>query len=340
MPPVASPLFDGGRTACEWSTIALTGADTAADTARTQRTHLRSAGAVGRMEPHGPRLLHELQRDLPTLSPKLRSVARFCLQHASTLHHHRIKDVAEACGTIPASVVRLAQRFGLTGFQELKLAFLEGTGRETVAMSRPQDQWLHPECRAALQDIENSALGLASLKELVVRPEFLHAAHSLRSALHICFDWAGEEDRTIARFLQAGMRAAGCQRGDAKHPDALCDGAWLVQVAVWNDVTAGSSGPVTAGFGPRVLRLARGRMDRCATRTDDGVVIRVGTDARRMLNALALCEALAAAVKPGPVAATEHRFPSYSCARTMQDEPDSTAQSPQRNSHVPMDHYS
>jgi hypothetical protein len=238
------------------------------------------------------------------------------------LHHHRIKDVAEACGTIPASVVRLAQRFGLTGFQELKLAFLEGMERETVSVSGPQDQWLHPECRAALQDIEDSALGLASLKGLVSRPEFLHAVHSLRSALHIRFDWAGDADRTIATHLQARMRAVGCHQVEPKNLDAVCDGEWLVQVAVWNDVTPGSSGRVMAGFGPRVLRLVRGRMDRFASRTDEGVVIRVGTNARRMLNALALCEALATAVKPG------------TCPRDRTPAP---LHPQQRNSHVRMD---
>lgn len=276
--------------------MALTGGDTA----RTPRAPLRSARAAGQEKAHGARLLHELQRELPTLSPKLQSVAQFCLQHASTLHQCRIQDVADACGTIPASVVRLAQRFGLKGFQELKLAFLEGIERETVTrVPEPRERWLHPECMAALQDIDDSALGLVRLKAQIVTPEFVDALHSLRSARHIRFDWAGGQDRTIAMFLQGRMRSLGCRQVDAKSPGAGSDGAWLVQVAVWNDATPSPRGLAMADFGPRVLRLARGCTSRCPTRSDRGVVIRVGTDARRLLNALALCEALATAVKPG-----------------------------------------
>lgn len=247
----------------------------------------------------GPGLLHRLQHELPTLSPKLQSVALFCIEHASTLHRYRVKDVSDACGTIPASVVRLAQRFGLKGFQEMKISFLDRTGREAVAISEEQNQALHPDCLAALHDIEESALGLASLKGLALTPEFHHAVHSLRSARHIRFDWAGDEDRAIALHLQARMRAAGCQQADAKNLDAVSAGGWLVQVAVWNELTPESRGLGIADFGPRVLRLVRGRMNRFATCTHEGIEIRLGTDARRLLNALALCEAIAAAVKPG-----------------------------------------
>lgn len=36
-----------------------------------------------------------------------------------------IQEVAAASQTIPAAVVRLAQRYGLKGFRELKLAFCD-----------------------------------------------------------------------------------------------------------------------------------------------------------------------------------------------------------------------
>ncbi len=250
----------------------------------------------------GTGLLHQLQRDLPALSPKLQSVALFCIQHASTLHRYRVKDVAEACGTIPASVVRLAQRFGLKGFQEMKVSFLDRSDRETVSIAtsiaETPPPWLDPECLAALQDIEDSALGLASLKGLALTPEFHYAVHSLRTAAHIRFDWAGDEDRIIALHLQSRMRAAGCRQVETQYLDAVSESGWLVQVAVWNDLTPDSKGLGIAACGPHVLRLVRGRMNRFASRTHEGVDIRVGTDARRMLNALALCEALATAVKP------------------------------------------
>lgn len=266
--------------------------------------------------PPGASLLHELQRDLPLLSPKLRSVARFCLQHASTLHHYRIQEVAEASGTIPASVVRLAQRFGLTGFQEMKLAFLDRVEPHVdVTLPAPEPR-LPPECLAASQDIDDSALGLASLKGFARRPEFVEVVQSLRSATRIHFDWTSAEDRLIAQHLQARLRSVGCRQVDTgtQNRDVVSGGEWLVQVAVWHDAPPCPSWFVTEDFGPRILRLARGDMHRSARNPHEGVVIRVGTDARRMLNAFALCEALVTAVKP-----------------------DHLSHPPSRNTHAPMD---
>ncbi|MEX8519690.1 MAG: MurR/RpiR family transcriptional regulator [Leptothrix sp. (in: b-proteobacteria)] len=271
-----------------------------------QHSPLRTAGTTARSADSEPRLLHALQRDLPTLSPKLKCVAQFCIQHAATLHHYRVQDVAEACGTIPASVVRVAQKFGLKGFQELKIALLDRIGSESITLPDPQEQLPEPECIAARQDIDDSLLGLSSLKGLVSQPEFLHAVHSLRSAMHIRFEWNSEADRMIATHLQTCMRAAGSHQIESTLLDTAGDaaqkGEWLVQAAVWNEAPAGPRTVRMTGFGPRVIRLAQGRMNRFATCTRKGVVIRVGTDTRRMLNALALCEALASAVKSSPCA--------------------------------------
>lgn len=254
----------------------------------------------------GSRLLHKLQRDLPTLSPKLGNVARFCIEHASTLHRYRIHEVASACETIPASVVRLAQRFGLNGFQEMKYAFVDRMARAPVAEPESQEArqpWQHPDCLAALQRIDDSALGLAGLKGLVSRPEFRHAVQALRTARQIRFDGAGDEDRLIAAHLQARLRERGCLPDDNQAPDAAhdtpFDGQWLVRVTVWHDLPPASQRLDPAAFGPRVLRLARGRMNRFTARDHAGIVMHVGTGAQRLLNALALCEAIASAVKPG-----------------------------------------
>jgi len=269
--------------------------------------------------PPGSSLLHELQRDLPHLSPKLRSVAQFCLQHASTLHHYRIQEVAEASGTIPASVVRLAQRFGLRGFQEMKLAFLDRLEPHTDLTSVSPEPRLPPECLAASQDIDDSALGVTGLKGFARRPEFVQIVQSLQSATRIHFDWTGEEDRLIALHLQARLRSVGCRQVDTgtHNRNVVSGGEWLVQVAVWHDAPPCPSWFMKTDFGPRILRLARGDMQRCTRNTHEGVVIRVGTDARRILNAFALCEALVTAVKPDHLS---HAHPS----------------SP-RNTHAPMD---
>lgn len=247
------------------------------------------------MATHGRPLLQELQRALPTLSPKLGGVARFCIQHAATLHHYRIQDVADACDTMPVSVVRLAQRFGLKGFQELKLAFID-----RVEPQEPDRAPQAPECLAAQQDIEASTLGLNGLSAVIAQPEFAHLVQALRSAPLIRFDWTGEEDRLIALHLQARMRAAGCGQvdGGTRNLGTVSGSAWLVQIAVWRDPASCPGWCLPSDFGARVLRLTQGRLHQPATVGRGGVVVRVGTDTRRMLNALALCEALASAMKP------------------------------------------
>ncbi len=67
-----------------------------------------------------------ITRNLPTLSPKLKQVATYCLQHARHLHLCRIQEVAQCCETQPVTVVRLAKRYGFRGFLDFKMAFLAG----------------------------------------------------------------------------------------------------------------------------------------------------------------------------------------------------------------------
>ncbi|RZS52292.1 MurR/RpiR family transcriptional regulator [Sphaerotilus mobilis] len=243
---------------------------------------------------HPPsRLLLAMQRELPALSPKLGHVARFCIEHAATLHHHRIQDVARASGTIPASVVRLAKRFGLSGFQELKYALVERAEREKPDLVEPADDGLHPDSACALEDIEASALGLGSLKGLVARPEFRLAVQALRGARRIHVIAAGPTDETIATHLRGGLQVVRPDPGSPAQP-----GDWLVQVAVWQDLTPETRPREPQSYGPRVLSLARGRMNRFTGGGPDGIVMRLGTDSRRLLNALALSEALTHALHP------------------------------------------
>ena len=243
---------------------------------------------------HPPsRLLLAMQRELPALSPKLGHVARFCIEHAATLHHHRIQDVARASGTIPASVVRLAQRFGLSGFQELKYALVERAERELPGPIEPADDWLHPDSARALEDIEASVLAIGSLKGLVARPDFRLAVQALRSARRLHVVAAGPTDEAIAAHLRSGLQVVRPDPSVAAQP-----GDWLVQVAVWQDFSPETRSRDPRPYGPCVLSLVRGRMNRYTGRTPDGIVMRLGTDSRRLLNALALGEALAHALRP------------------------------------------
>jgi hypothetical protein len=246
-------------------------------------------------------LLLQMQRELPSLSPKLGHVARYCIDHAATLHHHRIQDVARACGTIPASVVRLAQRFGLRGYQELKYALVERAEREALDPVVTLNDWLHPDSARALEDLEATTLALGSLKGLVARPEFRLAVQALRGARRIHVVAAGPTDEAIAQQLRSGLRAAGLDASSqalAHATNTPGPDDWLVQVAVWDELPPAPRHPDAASAEPQVLRLLRGRMNRDAGRCADSLVLRLGTDPRRLLHALALCEALVRALDP------------------------------------------
>jgi hypothetical protein len=273
-----------------------------------------AAGAAGRWSApmvrrpvptrtHGPQLLAELRRQLPTLSPTLRRVAQFCIDHASSLHHRRIQDVATACGTIPASVVRLAQKFGLKGFQDLKLAFLHEPEPEAEARSSLSYLAASPHGRAAWQTLERSALDLASLKALVCSPAFAVAVRGLRNARQVQVDAVGEADRFIAMHLQTCLQAARRDRVDADRAGPLRDGVeWCVQVAVWAEAASGPAADSPAGRTPPRLRLLRGPVNRPVAPSGESVDITLGADAGRLSTALAFCEALAAAVQSEPEA--------------------------------------
>jgi hypothetical protein len=224
--------------------------------------------------------------------------------------------VAAASGTVPATVVRLAQRLGLHGFQELKLAFLDLAPNDNTALLSAlggDDADAEPApsiAQSALLDIDESLQAVSSLKRKVDAPDFDALVQALRSARQIRFDWAGEADRTVALHLQARLRALGCHQVGASKPGVGHRGEWLVQVAVCEDKASGGRALDTAPFGPRVLRLVRGRATPAAPAArrqgspmDHATLIRCGNDARRILTALAFCELLAAALAPDRAAA-------------------------------------
>ena len=315
MPPLATPhplappalapqVFELGRAVFDWSGLtpmhAASGPSTADIGVNTQRSR------------PGARLLQDMARELPSLSPKLRRVAQYCIIHASTLHLCRIQDVAAASDTVPASVVRLAQRLGLHGFQELKLAFIDLAPGAPASAATPDHAPRSVDTSAqrdravqrALLDLDESAQALATLRTQVQAPAFDALVHALRTARHIRFDWAGEADRTVALHLQARLRALGCHQVGASKAGAGHRGEWLVQVAVCEDKACGGRALDTARFGPQVLRLVRGRATpansaaRRSSPADDATLIRCGNDPRRILTALAVCELLAAALAP------------------------------------------
>lgn len=67
----------------------------------------------------------------PSLSPKLRAAARFIVDHPNDVVISSMRTLAEHANAQPATLVRLAQQLGYSGWPELKSVFAEDLGLHT-----------------------------------------------------------------------------------------------------------------------------------------------------------------------------------------------------------------
>lgn len=67
------------------------------------------------------RLLTKLRASLPDLSPVLRRVAQYVLEHPDAVIYHSVTELAEATSSSEGSIIRFCQDLGFSGFQEFKL---------------------------------------------------------------------------------------------------------------------------------------------------------------------------------------------------------------------------
>lgn len=123
-----------------------------------------------------PQLTERIQLELPRLSRQFRAIGLYCLENAARLHRMRIEDVSVNCGARPSTIVRFAKHFGLSGYKELKFAFLG----ETPAMD---DARASPE---ADRGVENDALKLLHASSVLlvdgadISPITAYLAYALR----------------------------------------------------------------------------------------------------------------------------------------------------------------
>ncbi len=71
-----------------------------------------------------------IQEKYPLLSEQQRKVADFLLQNLRDVPFYSVVELGKKCGASKATVVRLAQELGLSGFQELRSKLLEGVQSE------------------------------------------------------------------------------------------------------------------------------------------------------------------------------------------------------------------
>lgn len=73
---------------------------------------------------HGP-LTNEIVEALPSMSPQLRAAARFMLDRPNEVALLSMREQAKRAGVQPHTMTRLAQRLGLSGFDEIKTLYQE-----------------------------------------------------------------------------------------------------------------------------------------------------------------------------------------------------------------------
>lgn len=86
------------------------------------------------------RLAERIRLTLPELSAQFQAIGNYCLSNTSSLHRMRIEDASQQCGARPSTIVRFAKRFGLNGYKELKVAFLdEAQSQNPATPESPQE---------------------------------------------------------------------------------------------------------------------------------------------------------------------------------------------------------
>lgn len=270
-----------------FSIPAIDAASPAGDTGLEPVECASVAASASASSPFGRKLLSDLRAELPALSPKLREVAMFCIGHSSTLHKWHILELAAACKTTPASVVRLAQRLGLKGYQDLRIAFLGGLDerlddRTTRAALVPVPS------SDAIRGLDAVSTQIEAMKSLVSRPAFLDLADELAGADSIEVVGVGAADQLVASHVAMRLRPLAARRASGRGP-------WLIRVMLEPGEDVRRPVPQALRYGPRVLQFVGGRVSRTLTRTPAGSIVRLGRNPENVLCAWIFGDALATA---------------------------------------------
>lgn len=87
------------------------------------------------------KVLTRLRASLEDLSPVLKRVARYVLDHPEAAIYHSVTELAEATQSSEGSIIRFCQDLGYTGFQEFKLTLaVELDPRRRAGGRHPVDQ--------------------------------------------------------------------------------------------------------------------------------------------------------------------------------------------------------
>ncbi|HOV02910.1 MAG TPA: MurR/RpiR family transcriptional regulator [Kaistiaceae bacterium] len=88
-------------------------------------------------------IAEEVGRRIEGMSPQIRRVARFCLNHGDEVAFLTVRELADHAGVSPASVMRLARDLGFSGYLDFRAAFrsrVRSAGRPAAAEAGGADE--------------------------------------------------------------------------------------------------------------------------------------------------------------------------------------------------------
>jgi hypothetical protein len=186
-----------------------------------------------------PGLLQRIEADLPNLSPQLRKVAAHLVRERGLPLRHHITELAGLTGTAPVTVVRLAKRYGLKGFCELKYALLEDAGNPPGAADAVVTRSHHAsEASVAEHALEGALRTIGALRPIVDQPGFMQAARWLHEADVVWVSRQLPGDALVADCVTQGLQRhgvsvrSGWMTRMAAHACALGDKSVQLHVAL------------------------------------------------------------------------------------------------------------
>ncbi|MGX9352901.1 MurR/RpiR family transcriptional regulator [Shimia sp. W99] len=83
------------------------------------------------------RTISALKKMLPELSPRLRTVAKYIVDHPSDFGLDPIRETARKCGVSTYTLVRMAERTGFASYDEMREPFRHALVSSTTVVERP-----------------------------------------------------------------------------------------------------------------------------------------------------------------------------------------------------------
>jgi DNA-binding MurR/RpiR family transcriptional regulator len=256
-------------------------------------------------------LVSDLRSQFGALPPQIREAARWVIDHPVDVALLSLREQARRSGVAPATLTRLAQRFGLTGYDEIRQLFAEAL-RERPATFRGRAQELlarhDSEGDAALaQDIFASLTRhLQALSSAEAIRRVVAAAEMMAEADHVfCF---GQRSSFAVAFIFHYVRSLfgsksilvdgpGATGRDALRTIGRGDVMLAVTVDPYNRETVETARYVKSR-GARVVAITDSELSPLAAVADRSVLIRTETPSffHTMSPAFAVAECLAAII--------------------------------------------